>query len=160
MEKTVKRHTVKTYRFCNALLPMAALPHYRPRQLSLGSLEREILSILWQFGSATVKSIHEQILRDPDRELTAPSITTVLNRLEKKGWVKSDRGDRPYRWQCQLSEREAQMLMAHDQLQQFLANSNPDVIAAFADSLDQSSVEQLEAIAQRIREARQRREEG
>jgi predicted transcriptional regulator len=37
--------------------------------------------------------------------------------------------------------------------------TNPDVVAAFADSLDQTSVEQLEAIAAKLRALRQARED-
>lgn len=51
---------------------------------SLGVLEQEIVSILWQLGSTSIKEIHRAILSDPDRELTTSSILNVLRRLEKK----------------------------------------------------------------------------
>lgn len=137
---------------------MSPMPSHRPQQLSLGPLEAEILEILWRIGTATVKDIHEQILTDPDRELAYASVTTVLNRLQKKGWVKSDRSQRHHYWQPRVSQEEACVLQAHNRLQQFLAIGNPDVVAAFADSLDTASVEQLDAIAQRLKAARQARE--
>ena len=65
---------------------MNMLPNYRPKKLSLGSLETEILEIIWQLGEVTVKDVHEQILSDPDRELAYTSVTTVLRRLTDKGW--------------------------------------------------------------------------
>jgi hypothetical protein len=40
---------------------MTPLPDYRPKQLSLGPLEAEILNIVWELGSATVKDIHDRI---------------------------------------------------------------------------------------------------
>lgn len=137
-----------------------ALPEPRPRQLSLGPLEREILEILWQLGSATVKEIHDRILADPNRELAYASVTTVLNRLTGKGWLACDRHGRAFRWRPLVSQEEARMLQAHDQLHRFLAVSNPDVVAAFADDLDVASLEQLEAITQRLKDARQKREGG
>lgn len=139
---------------------MSPLPDYRPKQLSLGPLEAEILNILWSLGSATVKDIHDRLLSDPDRELAYTSVTTVLNRLTQKGWLVCDRSDRTFKWQPLLSQKEAKALQAHNQLQQFLAVSNPDVVAALADSLDIASLDQLEAIAQRIKAARQAREKG
>jgi len=139
---------------------MSPLPDHRPKQLSLGSLETEILQILWNFGSATVREIHDCILSDPDRELTQASITTVLNRLTQKGWLACNKEERAFRWQPLISRQEADMLQAHARLQQFLAIGNPDVVAAFADSLDVASLDQLEAIAQRIKTARQAREES
>lgn len=137
---------------------MSPLPNHRPAQLSLGPLETEILGILWQRGSATTKEIHEQILSDPDRELAYASVTTVLRRLMNKGWVRCNQQNRAFIWQPQLSRQEAQMLQAHSQLQQFLEVGNPDIVAAFADSLDHTSMEQIEAIAKRVRAAREARE--
>ncbi|WP_204103495.1 MULTISPECIES: BlaI/MecI/CopY family transcriptional regulator [Spirulina sp. CCY15215] len=138
---------------------MSPLPDRRPKKLSLGPLEREILQILWDFNCATVKDIHERILTDPDRELAYTSVTTVLNRLEKKGWVKSQKRGRAFYWTPLVSCQEAKVLHSHDRLNNFLAISNPDIVAAFADSLDAGSVEQIEAIASRLRAVRQQREE-
>jgi len=39
---------------------MVPLPNYRPKQLSLGPLEAEILHIVWDLGGATVKDIHDR----------------------------------------------------------------------------------------------------
>lgn len=142
---------------------MAPLPPHQPRQISLGPLEAEILNILWECGTATVKEIHDRILADPDRELAYASVTTVLNRLAEKGWVVCDRQDRAYRWRPLITCQDATVLRAHNQLQQFLAVSNADVVAAFADSLDGASLDQIEAIAQRlraVREARQQESKG
>ena len=139
---------------------MAPLPDSKPHQISLGPLEKEILDLLWQAGAATVKDIHDQILTDPDRELAYASVTTVLRRLQKKGWVTCDKRDRAFLWHPRISREEAQIVQAHDRLQRFLAVGNPDVVAAFADSLDRASAEQFEAIAERIRHARQQRKEG
>ena len=138
---------------------MNPLPDYRPKQLSLGPLETEILNIIWELGNATVKDVHERILADPNRELAYTSVTTVLRRLTEKGWLACDKKGRAFYWRPLLSRQQAQLLNAHEQLHRFLAVGNPDVVAAFADSLDSASLEQLEAIAQRIQAARRAREE-
>jgi predicted transcriptional regulator len=137
---------------------MTSLPDYRPKQLSLGPLEAEILRIVWDLGTVTVKDVHDRILTDPDRDLAYTSVTTVLNRLTKKGWLVCDRQNRSYTWRAAVSRSQARAIQAYEQLNQFLAVSNPDVVAAFADSLDQTSVEQLDAIAQRLKAIRQARE--
>ncbi|MDB9311512.1 BlaI/MecI/CopY family transcriptional regulator [Spirulina sp. CS-785/01] len=138
---------------------MSPLPDYRPKKLSLGPLEQEILEILWQLEGATVKQIHETILADPDRELAYSSVTTVLNRLEKKGWVTSCKQGRAFYWSPIVSRQEAKVLQSYQHFNQFLASSNPDIVAAFADHLDAASVEQIEAIATRLQALRQAREE-
>lgn len=138
---------------------MTPLPNHRPKQLSLGPLETEILNIIWELGSATVKDVHERILTDPDRELAYTSVTTVLRRLTQKGWLNCEKQGRAFSWKPLVSRPEAQALKAHEQLNQFLAVGNPDVVAAFADSLDAASIDQIEAIALRLQAARQAREE-
>jgi predicted transcriptional regulator len=47
------------------------------------------------------------------------------------------------------------MLTAHQQLQSFLAIGSPDIVAAFADSLDAADLDKLDAIAARLRALRQ-----
>lgn len=138
---------------------MVPLPHHRPKQLSLGPLETEILKIVWELNAATVKDIHDRILSDPDRELAYTSVTTVLNRLTQKGWLKCDRQERSFVWYPLLSAAEAQAIQAYEQLQQFLAVGNPDIVAAFADSLDRSSIEQIASISQRLQAIRKLKEE-
>lgn len=138
---------------------MAALPYHRPKQLSLGPLESEILHIVWELGTVTVKEVHDRILADPDRELAYTSVTTVLNRLTAKGWLASEKSGRSFTWRPLISQQQAKALKSYEQLNQFLAISSPDLVAAFADSLDQASVEQLEAIAAKLRAVRKAREE-
>ncbi len=137
---------------------MAPLPDHSPKQLSLGPLESEILDIIWDDDCVTAKDIHHRLLTDPDRELTYPSVMTVLRRLEKKGWVTSAKRDRSFWWRACVSRHEAHVIRAHQNLQQFLAIGNPDIVAAFADSLDHASLNQIEAIAQRLRDARSARQ--
>jgi predicted transcriptional regulator len=137
---------------------MSQLPHHRPKHLSLGPLEREILEIIWSIGLVTVRDVHQQILADPDRELAYTSVTTVLKRLTQKGWLGCDRQDKTFVWRALVNREQAQALFAYEQLQQFLAVGNPDIVAAFANQLDQTSVDQLDAIAQTLRQARQQRQ--
>ncbi len=136
---------------------MTFLPDYRPKQLSLGPLEQEILNIVWDLGQATVKAVHDQILADPDRELAYTSVTTVLNRLTKKGWLRCEKEGRAFTWIPLISRQQAETIKAYDQLNEFLAVSNPDMVAAFADQLDTASIERLEAIASRLKAIRQQR---
>lgn len=137
---------------------MSPLPPHQPKHLSLGSLEAEIIEILWTFGSATATQIHQQILSDPTRELAYGSVMTVLRRLEHKEWLTCDRRGRSLVWTPLISKTEARILKTHEQLQKFLEIGNPDVVAAFADSLDAASLEQIEAIAQRLKTIRESQE--
>lgn len=138
---------------------MAFLPQHRPKKLSLGPLETEILEIVWQLKLVTVKNVHDQILQDPNRELAYTSVTTVLRRLTQKGWLRCSKKGRAFSWQALVSREQAQAIQSYEKLNRFLAISNPDVVASFADSLDTASLEQIEAIADRLHNIRRQREE-
>jgi predicted transcriptional regulator len=139
---------------------MSPLPNHRPHKLSLGSLESEILSIIWNLGMATAREIHDQILANPDRELAIASVMTVLNRLTKKGWLSSEKKEKVICWQALISREEYQVLNAYNQLHSFLQIGNADIVAAFADDLDLASQTRLEAIAQKLKELRQAKEQS
>lgn len=139
---------------------MASLPKHRPKKLSLGPLESEILSIVWNLRVATVKNVHDRILQDPERELAYTSVTTVLQRLTQKGWLKCSKKGKAFSWKALISREQAQALHSYEKLNGFLAISNPDVVASFADSLDLASLEQIEAIASRLNHIRRQREEN
>lgn len=138
---------------------MAFLPRHKPKKLTLGPLETEILEIVWKFKVVTVKNVHDFLLQDPNRELAYTSVTTVLRRLTQKGWLKCSKKGRAFSWQALISREEAQALQSYEKLNGFLAVSNPDVVASFADSLDLASLEQIEAIAARLEQIRRQREE-
>ena len=138
---------------------MAPLPQHRPKKLSLGPLESEILEIVWYLKTATVKNVHDIILQDPNRELAYTSVTTVLQRLTQKGWLKCSKKGRAFSWQALVSREQAQAIRSYEKLNGFLAVSNPDVVASFADSLDAASFKQIEAIASRLDIIRRQREE-
>lgn len=138
---------------------MAFLPKYRPKKLSLGPLEAEILEIIWQLKIVTVKDVHDRILSDPNRELAYTSVTTVLRRLTAKGWLKCSKKGRAFSWQALISSEQAQAIKSYERLNGFLAVSNPDLVASFADSLDAASLEQIEEIASRLNAIRRQREE-
>jgi len=134
------------------------LMEHLPTRLSLGPLEREIIEILWARGVATNKDIHEYLLRDPDRELAYTSVTNVLKRLVQKGWLTCDTSERIFRWYPLLTKAQAEALLAHDQLQKFLAITNSHVMAALAEDLGDSSIQQLEKLLAHIQAVRRQRE--
>ncbi|WP_407887926.1 BlaI/MecI/CopY family transcriptional regulator [Scytonema sp. NUACC26] len=128
-----------------------SLPNYHPKQLSLSPLENEVLCVIWELGTPTVKDVRDRIVSvDSKRKLAYASVTTILKRLAKKGWIDRYKESRSYRWLALISKEEAQILQAYEQLHQFLAVGHLDAVAAFADSLEPASAEQFEAIAQKI----------
>lgn len=136
---------------------MTQLPKYRPKQLSLGPLESELLNIIWDCLRLSATDIHDRILADPDRELAYGSVMTVLRRLEQKGWIACEKEGRTLYWQVLISREEAIALTAYHQLNRFLEVGDADIVAAFADDLDVASMDKLALIATRLQNLRQSR---
>lgn len=57
---------------------------------SLPDAELEVLACLWRSSPATVREVREALASW--RPLTHGSVTTLLGRLEEKGWVKRAKG--------------------------------------------------------------------
>lgn len=133
-------------------------PH-DPIRLSLGALETEIIDILWSKQGTSARNVLDQILSDPDRELTHASVLTVLKRLEQKGWVKRIRQGRISQWQVTVSRERAQALQAYEHLDRFMAASNPNVVAAFANELDAASLDRIESLADQIKQLKELRQQ-
>ena len=72
----------------------------------------------------------------------------------------SEKKGRAFYWEALVSRQQAQAIQAYERLHNFLEIGNPDVVASFADSLDTTSVEKLEAIADKLKKLRQQKQEG
>ncbi len=59
---------------------------------SLPDAEMEIMACLWKFGKATAREINEAM--SDYRPMAHGSTVTLLNRLEAKGLVKKEKGNR------------------------------------------------------------------
>ncbi|MGD1852498.1 MAG: BlaI/MecI/CopY family transcriptional regulator [Cyanophyceae cyanobacterium] len=128
-----------------------------PVRLSLGSLEEEVVDILWVTSGSTARDVLDQILDDPNRELTQASVLTVLKRLEQKGWVQRQRSGRVSYWHVTVSRERAKALQAYEHLNRFMAISNSDMVAAFANELDSVSLDRIESLAEQIHQLKQLR---
>ena len=62
-----------------------------PRESDLGAAELEVLKALWEHGPGTVREINEK-LADQGRRWAYTTVITLLQRLEAKGYVASDKG--------------------------------------------------------------------
>jgi predicted transcriptional regulator len=85
---------------------------------SLGELERSVMDVLWDADEValTAYDVQEHLEREKDRQLAATTLLTVLSRLEKKGFVASDRSARPHRYQATASRVDHVAELMHEVL--------------------------------------------
>ena len=69
----------------------------RPKNPTLTPQELEIMKLVWQRESATVRDIYEALLER--RKIAYTTVMTMMKILESKGYLKKRRQDRAYVYQ-------------------------------------------------------------
>lgn len=69
----------------------------------LGSLQRQVMEILWEQGEATVAGVREAM----GDEAAYTTVLSVLQKLEKAGWVEHRAEGRTYVYRAARSKRQA-----------------------------------------------------
>ncbi len=70
----------------------------RPKSRTLTEQELEIMKVVWQLKSATVRDVYE-MLRER-RKIAYTTVMTMMNILEQKQYLKKSRADRAYVYQA------------------------------------------------------------
>ncbi|MFE6994535.1 BlaI/MecI/CopY family transcriptional regulator [Microbacterium sp. NPDC057659] len=84
---------------------------------TLGELERAVMDALWDSSVDSVTAYDVQdVLQGQGRSLAATTLLTVLSRLEKKGFVDSDRSARPHRYRAVASRADHTAELMHEVL--------------------------------------------
>ena len=75
------------------------------RPLSIPDSELDVLKVLWDRGQATVREVLET-LRTAGRQWSYATVATLLDRLETKGVVTSDRSELAFVYRPVISNQE------------------------------------------------------
>ena len=77
----------------------------RPRAMTIPDSELDVLKVLWDRGQATVREVLET-LRAAGRSWSYATVATLLDRLETKGVVTSDRSELAFVYKPAISTHE------------------------------------------------------
>lgn len=120
----------------------------------LGSLEQEILEVLWARGEASGKEIFEEIKKS--RALALTTVLTVLERLAKKGFVTKLKGESVFIFAPAFSRSEFAREVSQGVLKGIFDISASGACACFVDMLadcDPLELERLSALIERKKKA-------
>lgn len=119
----------------------------------LGTLEAEIMEILWRTGAATVREVVDELAQR--RPIAYTTVMTVMARLVDKGLLRRTRDGPGYRY-LPTSSREAFLEQTSRRIvDDLLANCGDVAIAQLAKALERVDPDRLEAL---VRLSRQHRE--
>src|SRR5436190_18546570 len=83
-----------------------------PKRAGLTDQELEIMKVVWNLGSATVREVYEELLKR--RKIAYTTVQTMMGVLEHKGRLKKETSDRAYVYRPAQSQKEVVGSMVGD----------------------------------------------
>ena len=111
----------------------------RPASKYPTELELEILKVLWQFGSASVRQVRDALV--PFRELAYTSVMTMLTIMVRKGYVTRKKDGRSYVYQAKYQEHKASSNMLRDVIDRLFGGSTTAVLQHLLETSDLDDAE-------------------
>ena len=84
----------------------------KPKKEVLTDQELEIMKVVWERGSATVRDVYEELLKQ--RKIAYTTVMTMMGILEQKGRLKRTSSDRAYLYTPAQPRSEVVGKMVHD----------------------------------------------
>jgi predicted transcriptional regulator len=72
---------------------------------ALGGLQKAVMDAVWDLGEATVQQVRDRLGRDPEPAYT--TVLSVMQKLEKGGWLTHRAEGRGYLYRASRSREEA-----------------------------------------------------
>jgi predicted transcriptional regulator len=132
-------------------------PHSSGLAKLFGSLEADIMALIWERDAASARDIFEA-LRDQGQRLSYGAVKTVLDRLVKKQVLaRTKDGDHDsYTYRALLDREEFTRSAVREIIDSLLASFGEPVYAQFLDQIQATDPEQLERLTRMIDEAEAR----
>lgn len=103
-----------------------------PERLPMSDAEREVLQVLWDHGPNTVRSVLE-LLTEQGQEWSRSTVITLLQRLEKKGYVDSDKSRHAFVFRAIVSREEVMHARMADLAEELCEGDAVPLVLAFAE---------------------------
>jgi predicted transcriptional regulator len=139
-------------------LVSAFKPHNQGLAKLFGSLEADVINLIWERREASARDIFEA-LRDQGQRLSYGAVKTVLDRLVKKQVLArtKDGTHDPYTYRALLDREEFTRSAVGEIISSLLASFGEPVYAQFLDQLQEADPDQLERLTRMIDEAEARK---
>ena len=123
--------------------------------MSLGDLQADVLGAIQKLGKASASEVMKEI--GAQRQVAYTTVSTVLDRLHKKGLVKRSkvigRGGGRYVYSY-AAPADMRANLVQRALTQLVSAFGPSVVPTIYDSLDQISKEDSAELKRKVRRAR------
>jgi len=122
----------------------------RTKSKTLTEQELEIMKVVWELQTATVREVYEILLRR--RKIAYTTVMTMMNILEEKGYLKKRADDKAYLYRPTKAKAKVIRAMLQDFVNRvFNGSAQPLLVQLVKDR--HLSGKDLEEIGRQIREA-------
>ena len=104
----------------------------QPRKVGLTDHELEIMKVVWERGSATVREVYEEILKR--RKIAYTTVLTMMGILEQKGRLKKEDSDRAYVYSPAEPQSEVVGSMVQDFIKRVFNGSAQPLLVHLAEN--------------------------
>jgi BlaI family penicillinase repressor len=109
------------------------------------------MKVVWSRGQATVRDVYEALLEE--RKIAYTTVMTMMNVLEKKGHLNKKAQGRSFEYRPTRPQRQVVASMVHEFVDRVFGGSAEPLLAHLVED-EQLTLEEIDALARRIRERR------
>jgi predicted transcriptional regulator len=119
---------------------------------ALGRLERQVMDIVWQHESVSVKDVHAEM----PRRVAYTTVMTTMDRLYKKGLLGRERDGRAFRYRAAYTREEMERVVAGGLLRALLdvGGAARPMLSNLVDAIGERDRALLDELEQLVREKR------
>ena len=134
-------------------------PHGKGLAKLFGTLEADIMALIWERQGASARDIFEA-LRDSGQRISYGATKTVLDRLVAKQVLARSMDNNQYTYRALLDRENFTRSAVREIIDGLVAGFGAPVYAQFFDQIRASDPEQLELLARMISEAEASKKDG
>jgi predicted transcriptional regulator len=117
----------------------------------LGTLEREVMGLIWAGGTMTAEAVRERL----PRRLKESTVRTVLRRLEEKGYLTHTVDGRTFIFEAAQARRQVAAKAVRRIVDWFCDGSVEEVLVGMVDA-KMLDPQQLDTLSKKIRKAKKK----
>jgi predicted transcriptional regulator len=121
---------------------------------SLGPLERDVMEVVWQLGSANVREVSAAM----ERSLAYTTVMTTLDRLYKKGVLERVTSERAFIYSAKFTRQDWDRQRAGELMSGFLrgpVESREVILSCLVDTVGSHDARLLDELEQKIQRKRE-----
>jgi predicted transcriptional regulator len=126
----------------------------KPKNPVLTDQELEIMKVVWQRDSVTVRDVYEELLTR--RKIAYTTVMTMMGILEQKGHLKKSADERAYVYSPAQPQREVVGNMVHDFVRRVFNGSAKPLLVHLVENKNISK-EELDEISKLLKDKRRKK---